>query len=445
MSSKTWSSTKPVNLHLAHSWGGGLGHWVTQFTEADSYSDNLVLESFGTIECYGIGLRLRRPKSGEVIDSWVLRHPICDCRGFHAEHAAIMEAICTQHEVKHLYISSLIGQSYEVFRLGVPITMIYHDYSSYCPRLFAYRDGICATCDADDLHLCRSSNISHPPKNSPLFYLQLRDLFFEAIATADIRHVCPAHSVAANLSRLDARFESFDFKLIEHGLSFQKRDCFGGAEDGRRLRVGMLGFLLWHKGKRQIHALFEKARTVADFIFIGAHDGGKEFADRWGSTFIHCYAQSDLPEILASCQLDLVLFLPLVPETFSYTLSEAWCFCIPPAARPVGALGDRIIHGTNGFFCGNEHDAPINFLLFADRERDQLRRVAANLRTQPVRSVFDAIRDYYLLRPDFPALLSKPLDQALETWHGNPGAADAASTNTAKPHRKGGALGQNRP
>lgn len=416
MSWKSWTTVKPVNLHLAHSWGGGLGHWVTQFTDNDGYSENLLLESFGPLDCYGIGLRLKRPRNDEVLGSWVLRDPICDCRACHTEYAAIIEEICAKLAVRHIYLSSLIGHAYEVFRLGLPITMIYHDYSSYCPGLFTYRDGICTTCTADDLHLCRSSNISHPPKNSPQYYLELRDAFFEAVAGADIRYVSPSRSVPVNLSRLDSRFAALDFTIIEHGIGFRKQDCFGGAEDGRRLRVGMLGYLLWYKGLEQMRQLFDTARTVVDFYFIGAHDGGVEFADRWGSTFIHYYTLHELPAILEQCRLDLILFLPLVPESFSYTLSEAWCFCIPPASQPVGALADRIVDGRNGFLFGFEQDALIELLLYADRERDQLRQVATHLRTLPVRSTLDAINDYYQLRADLPALLDQPLDQAMASW-----------------------------
>ncbi len=395
-------STRPTNLHLSHSWGGGLGLWMEEFARADEHSENLALESCGTLECYGIGLRLTSLASGEPLDSWVLRHPISEMRRSHTEYAAILETICSDYRVDHIYVSSLIGHSLDVFRLGLPVTQIHHDYFSFCPALFISRDGICTSCTADDLRSCQLSNPHYPPKNSPPYYAQLRDAFFDAVTAADVRHVCPSRSLPENLGQLDSRFGDRDFTVIKHGIAHRKRDCFGGAEDGRRLRVGLLGYLSWNKGLELMRRLFDTLRVIADIHFVGAHDAGSEFAGRWGSHYLHHYSQDDLPAIFERRRLDLALFLANVPESFSYTLSEARCFCVPPAVRPIGALGERTEHGTDGFVLGLDDDALVDFLLFADRRRDELRQVATRLRDQPVRTVFDAVDDYYALRTDLP-------------------------------------------
>ncbi|MCP4664422.1 MAG: glycosyltransferase family 4 protein [bacterium] len=403
MNGKPWSSSKPTNLHLAHSWGGGLGRWVDDFAYADRSSENLVFESFGTIECYGIGLRLTHPASGTILDSWVLRHPISEVRGSHPEYTALLAAVCSRYGIEHVYVSSLIGHTLDVFRLGVPVTQIHHDYFSYCPTLYTVRDGVCTSCTLDDLKLCKNVDAPYRPKNSPHYYLKHRDAYFDAVVAAAVRHVCPSRGLAANLRRLDSRFESIDFTVIEHGVTYRKRDCFGGAEQDRRLRVGLLGHLAWYKGLELMRRLFETVRVIADFHFIGSNQGGAEFAGRWGSRLVPRYSQDELPAILERDRLDLTLFLPLVPESFSYTLSEAWCFCIPPAARPVGALAERIDDGNDGFFLGPEDDDVIDFLLEVDRDRDRLRHLAARLRSKPVRTLEDAVRDYYTLRRDDPA------------------------------------------
>ncbi len=43
------------------------------------------------------------------------------------------------------------------------------------------------------------------------------------------------------------------------------------------------------------------------------------------------------------------LLLSIVPETFSYTLSEMWAAGIPVLATRLGAFGDRIRDGQNGW------------------------------------------------------------------------------------------------
>ena len=45
----------------------------------------------------------------------------------------------------------------------------------------------------------------------------------------------------------------------------------------------------------------------------------------------------------------LAMSVSIVPETFSYTLSELWAAGIPVLATRLGAFGDRIVDGENGW------------------------------------------------------------------------------------------------
>ena len=154
---------------------------------------------------------------------------------------------------------------------------------------------------------------------------------------------------------------------------------------------------------------------IVDFYFIGSQDGGSGFSGRWGAHYIHSYKREELPAILAECRLDLALFYPVVPETFSYTLSEVWCFGIPPLARRLGSHGERIEHGSNGFLFGLEENVLVDSLLDLDRSRDKIRAVAARLLDQPARSVSDAVCEYYLMRSDFPRRLEESLEATVRS------------------------------
>lgn len=390
-----------VNLHVAHSWGGGLGRWVRDFAVSDPHSENLVLESIGTRSCFGLGLRLRDAKTGELLANWLHDDPIAEVRQSHEGYERLLAGICRDFGVSRIIVSSLIGHTLGVFRQGLPLIQVHHDYFSYCPAVFLFFDGVCSTCTAPELERCKATNPGFfRPKNSPAYYRDFRTAYFQAVAEAKVRHVAPSLDVPRNLCRIDSRFQDLEFRLIEHGLCHAPSDTFGGAEEGRRLRVGLLGHLNHHKGLVEICQLFETARVIVDLHLLGAHDPAVELSDRWGVQYVHEYAYRDLPQLLARQQLDLALFLSTVPETFSYTLSEAWCFCVPPAAWPVGAFGERITDGRDGFFLPPGNDGVIDFLLWADRERDALRTVAAHLRRKPVRTVRAAIDDYYRLGAD---------------------------------------------
>ena len=54
------------------------------------------------------------------------------------------------------------------------------------------------------------------------------------------------------------------------------------------------------------------------------------------------YDPRDLPDLLAHYRVSLVLYPSAGPETFSYTLSEAWSAGRPVLVPPIGALPERV-------------------------------------------------------------------------------------------------------
>jgi len=60
------------------------------------------------------------------------------------------------------------------------------------------------------------------------------------------------------------------------------------------------------------------------------------------------YTQDELPQKLATWPCQVAAFLSVWPETFSYTLSEAWQAGLYPVAFDLGALAERIRHSGYG-------------------------------------------------------------------------------------------------
>ena len=61
------------------------------------------------------------------------------------------------------------------------------------------------------------------------------------------------------------------------------------------------------------------------------------------------YQKLELGDYLRRIDADLGLMLSVVPETFSYTLSELWAAGIPVLATRLGAFEDRIVEAQNGW------------------------------------------------------------------------------------------------
>lgn len=391
---------KATNLHISHSWGGGIYRWVHDFCSVDRECNNLVLESLGTRECYGIGLRLVEGASRRELQSWVLKYPISETRVQHQEYRTILETVCQDYDVGHIYLSSMLGHSLDIFNLGIPVTKIYHDYYPYCPNVYTYFGRPCAGCDLEKFTDCLKNNPVDfaNDKCSVNYWLDLREAYVEALSRSDVSHVCPSKNVIANLEELDPRLGRLSLTVIPHGINLTKKNSFGGAEEGRKLRVVILGTQHIVKGLKLLEESFDRARLIADLTFLGGGPEGTLFMSRYGVRYIKQYEHSELGALLQEGAFDLALFTSTFPETFCYTLSEVRAHSIPPGARAVGSFLDRIREGEDGFLIGPESEDIVDFLLKLDSDRTLLKELSSRLETLPIRTVEAMVDDYYDLR-----------------------------------------------
>jgi len=122
--------------------------------------------------------------------------------------------------------------------------------------------------------------------------------------------------------------------------------------------VAVLGAIGPDKGARRLERLVDLARQRASpvrFVLIGYLDVQHTPWQSEDARFtVHGrYAPGDLTDLLAHYRVDLVLYPSAGPETFSYTLSEAWAAGRPVLVPPIGALAERV-QGTGAGFVMTE-------------------------------------------------------------------------------------------
>lgn len=110
----------------------------------------------------------------------------------------------------------------------------------------------------------------------------------------------------------------------------------------KRRRIAFLGGLNTAKGSQTAYRMIRQSGNKYDWYIIGgigdpdlhALDKGNVFKTDW-------YQRENVGAILRDDQIDLVCILPICPETFCYTLSEAQLAGVPTLVADIGALGDR--------------------------------------------------------------------------------------------------------
>ncbi len=118
--------------------------------------------------------------------------------------------------------------------------------------------------------------------------------------------------------------------------------------------VAIVGAIGRDKGARRVERLAQRARERGArlrFVVIGYLDVQHE---PWQSedallTVHGGYVAPDLPALFAHYRVALVVYPSEGPESFSYTLSEAWAAGLPALVPPIGALAERVAQSEAGW------------------------------------------------------------------------------------------------
>ena len=130
------------------------------------------------------------------------------------------------------------------------------------------------------------------------------------------------------------------------------------ADDGRPV-VAVLGAIGPDKGARRLERLVELTRERGlplRWVLIGYLDRGREpFQSADGVFTMHgAYDSRALRELIEHYRVRLVAYPSAGPETFSFTLSEAWGAGRPAIVPPIGALADRVGETGAGWVLSDE-------------------------------------------------------------------------------------------
>ncbi len=396
----------PVQLHIGHSWGGGLGRWMEDFIAADAHHNHLVLRSVGDLSACGQTISLYRSMDmGFPVRTWTLSEPVTSISMGNYEYRRIIETLVAEYSVESLMISSLIGHSLDLLRTPLPTTMVLHDFFPFCPALYATFGSPCHSCTGGELRACSRDN----PLNTFFsvegddFWLSARSSFVDVLMAEAVTLVAPSHSVMERYRRLEPRLQEKQINLVPHGLSeaFAKSlaPCLSVEEASGRLRVVVLGRLAAEKGADIFAEILTDLSSFADVLLLGAGKNGTQFDVIPSVTVIASYHKDELGELLRTHRPDIGLLLSTVSETFSYTLSEVWAAGIPVLATRLGAFADRVDDGENGWLVAPDPAAVLAQLHILNSRRDLLLHVKGRLLHRTVRTAHSMVEAYAALEP----------------------------------------------
>ena len=223
---------------------------------------------------------------------------------------------------------SLIATEYRT------ITSI-HDYTFVCPRNFMLDidNKICSNPSYNNCSRCISTLSEEE--------YELRKASVNAILTSSEKVIFPNITV---VNKFKSFYSLNNYVVNEHGIvleNFKNFNNYYHKYDINNLNVAFVGSVDDHKGGKIVKEVIEKSPNNIKYHLFG-FSNDNYFKNNNKIINHGRYNKFDLPSLLRKNNIDLVLFLNQVEETFSYTLSEVTLAGIPSLAFDIGAIGDRI-------------------------------------------------------------------------------------------------------
>lgn len=407
-------SAKPTQLHLTHSWDGGTNRWIADFCRRDRQRRNLVLRSVSNRNVAAWRVELLDPSECDVpLMAWNLDRHVRATDICHLEYMALLEEVVDAFDVRAFLVSSLIGHSLDVFDIELPTVVVLHDLYPFCPALFACFDSPCTQCATDTLKSCMRRNPYNAfwHNTSADDWLSLRQAYAQRLILPQVSIAAPTQSAWTRWTTLFPAIAESPCRIIPHGIDLEAGSRVAGASSrsrvsGGKLRLVLPGRLLPHKGLELFARALPNLIAHAEILLLGCGKFGRPFEHIPGVEIVRTYSRQELARHVEAFCPDAALMLSVVPESFSYTLSEMFALGLPVLATELGAFAERIEPGTNGLLFEPNPDALSELVSKLARDPDVLSIMRGNLARATPHYVDDMIRDYHAM---LPLIAAKPV------------------------------------
>lgn len=231
---------------------------------------------------------------------------------------------------------------------GIPYYVTLHDYFYICPRVTLLNDGkeFCAVPPVNACISCLARGGVHEAVHET--YLPLtKDVaiwrnHWTRLLKGARKVIAPSEAV---VKYYKATLPGLNLTVLQHLGPSKPRVASVEAAPPSRIKVAILGAIGMHKGASELVSLLrwtEAHHPDLEFKLIGYSDRPDTLAAFSNFYDMGPYTHDQLEDKIAKSSCTVALFLSHWPETYSYTLSEAYIHGLTPVAYDIGAFGERI-------------------------------------------------------------------------------------------------------
>ena len=243
-------------------------------------------------------------------------------------------------------VHSLIGHADTVIDLilglRVPIYVMIHDYSWFCPRI-SLTAGDHRYCGEPAIAVCRDCIADHGTNfDGPVSPDELVDRTLRLIGVAH-SIIAPSRDSARRIERRFGREVMVAHWEQPRRLTLQ--DISKAAGQSQPVRICVVGAIGYEKGYTN---LLRCARIVAEanmpieFVVVGYTCDDKRLLDTGAVRITGRYDRSEAIALIRAQRADFAWLPAVCPETWSYVLTQIWEAGLYVVVHDIGAQAERV-------------------------------------------------------------------------------------------------------
>lgn len=182
-----------------------------------------------------------------------------------------------------------------------------------------------------------------------------------------------------------------DFRMNNKFLKARKQNIFN---------VAFIGGLSLEKGAALAYEIMkEHPDNIHFYIFGNTGYAPLDTCNFKNVTKVGSYKREDLGYLIQQYEIDLGCLLPIWPETFCYTLSEALLAGVPVLATNIGALGERVKKMNCGLTLSVDASAKdiLREIIRLQKNSTELMEYKNNIQLLSMRTIRDMAQDYAII------------------------------------------------
>ncbi len=255
-----------------------------------------------------------------------------------------------------VHIHHFIGYPLNTIKIfkeyNIPVFITIHDFYTVCPtiNMLNNKNTFC------------NANTDNAICNSCIKYLGDKYLNIEEwrYNFNEIFHYAKKIFVPSSFAKNNiSKYYNYSkkVKIIPHGINidtYSIDNSYKIKHDKENFNIAFVGAIGIHKGREIMYELVKqmKKQKNINWHLIGYTDNKNRdlsYQSKYNFTLHGSYTKDELYGILKKNKIQLIILPSIVPETFSYTLTEAWLAGIPVLVNNIGALKERVEENKGGW------------------------------------------------------------------------------------------------